>query len=266
VDEAGQVALADALAVAQAAGSVVLLGDAQQLAHVSQGTHPRSSGQSVLQHLLGDADTIAPADGVFLDRTWRMHPDVSRFVSEAMYDGRLESADGCTNHLVTSSGLSGTGIRYLPVDHEENRQQAPQEAGVIAREIDLLLDGGTVVDSGGCERALTLDDILVVAPYNAQVRLLTGRLPDGARIGTVDKFQGQEAPIVFFSMTSSSGEHVPRGMDFLFSRNRLNVAVSRAQCLAVVVSSPRLLSARCNSVDQMRLVNALCRFAELADE
>jgi len=266
VDEAGQMSLADALAVAQAGESLVLLGDPQQLAHVGQGTHPRGSGASVLEHLLDGASTVAETDGVFLDRTWRMHPDVCRFVSEAMYDGRLESADCCSKHGLTSSGLSGTGIRHLAVEHEENRQQAPEEADAIAREIELLLADGRSVDSNGVVEDVTLDDILVVAPYNAQVRLLRERLPAGARVGTVDKFQGQEAPIVFFSMTSSSGEDVPRGMDFLFSRNRLNVAVSRAQCLAVVVSSPRLLWARCNSVEQMRLVNALCRFVEMAEE
>ena len=120
------------------------------------------------------------------------------------------------------------------------------------------------MDGSGAERDLTLDDILVVTPFNAQVRHLRSRLPAGARIGTVDKFQGQEAPVVFFSMTASSGEDVPRGMDFLFSRNRLNVAISRARALAVVVCSPRLLSARCSTVDDMRLVNMLCRFAETA--
>lgn len=264
VDEAGQVALADAIAVAQAAGSVVLLGDPQQLAHVGQGTHPRGAGASVLQHLLGDAATVPPGQGVFLDKTWRMHPDICGFVSEAMYDGRLESAECCTNHLISSRGLTGTGIRYLPVEHDGDTQQSPAEGSRIAKEVAALLDGGRFVDSEGVERALSLNDILVVAPYNAQVRLLHSMLPSGARVGTVDKFQGQEAPIVFFSMTSSSGEDVPRGMDFLFSRNRLNVAVSRAQCLAVVVSSPRLAYARCNSVEQMRLVNALCRFIEMA--
>src|SRR5204863_3007976 len=155
----------------------------------------------------------------------------------------------------------GAGLRFLPVEHEDNRQQAPEEAQRIADEIERLLAGRLV---GFDHDALTVNDILVVAPFNAQVRCLRSKLPDGTRIGTVDKFQGQEAPIVFFSMTSSSGEDVPRGMDFLFSRNRLNVAVSRAQCLAAVVSSPDLLTTRCNSVDQMRLVNALCRFDDMA--
>ncbi len=264
VDEAGQVALADAVAIAGAARSMVLLGDPQQLAHVSQGTHPRGSGASVLEHLLGERETVAAGEGVFLAETFRMHPDVCRFVSDAMYDGRLSPVRGCERQAVASAGLSGAGVRMLEVEHAENRQCAPEEAVVIAEQVELLLDGGRFTDARGLKHALTLDDILVVAPFNAQVRYLRDRLPAGARVGTVDKFQGQQAPVVFFSMTSSSGEDVPRGMDFLFSRNRLNVAVSRAQALAVVVCSPRLLWARCNTVEQMRLVNALCAFADEA--
>jgi uncharacterized protein len=172
--------------------------------------------------------------------------------------------NGRERQAVESGGLTGSGVRLLEVEHVENRQCAPEEAAVIAHEVGRLLDGGVYTDAQGLEHALTLDDILVVAPFNAQVRYLRERLPAGARVGTVDKFQGQQAPVVFFSMTSSSGEDVPRGMDFLFSRNRLNVAVSRAQALAVVVCSPRLLWARCNTVEQMRLVNALCAFADEA--
>jgi predicted RecB family nuclease len=265
VDEAGQMALADALAIAGAGRGLVLLGDPQQLAHVSQGTHPRRSGVSVLEHLLGDRETIPPAEGVFLERTWRMHPDVCRFVSRTMYDGRLVPVEGTERQAVASPGLSGAGVRLIEVEHAENRQSAPEEADRIAEEVAKLLDGGRYTDASGAERDLTLDDILVVTPFNAQVRHLRSRLPAGARIGTVDKFQGQEAPVVFFSMTASSGEDVPRGMDFLFSRNRLNVAISRAQALAVVVCSPRLLWARCNTVEQMRLVNALCSFADEAE-
>ncbi len=261
VDEAGQVSLADALAISHAAKSVVFLGDPQQLAHVSQAIHPHGAGVSVLQHLLGDAQTVPPDRGVFLDRTWRMHPDVCSFVSEVMYDGRLLPIDGLENQRVESSGLSGAGTRMLFVDHFDNRQQAPEEADRIAREVDALLRDGRWTDAAGHERDLSLDDILIVAPFNAQVRCLRAKLPAGARVGTVDKFQGQQAPVVFFSMTSSSGEDVPRGMDFLFSRNRLNVAVSRAQALSVVVCSPSLLWARCNTVEQMRLVNALCAYA-----
>jgi len=264
IDEAGQVSLADALAMAQGARSVVLLGDPQQLAHVSQGTHPRGSGASILQHLLGDDDTVAPGAGVFLDRTWRMHPDVCRFVSATMYDARLFPIAGLERQAIPSGGLSGAGLRLLEVEHRDNRQSSAEEAARIAAEVDALLRGGGWTDKHGDDHELTLEDILVVAPYNAQVRCLRAALPAGARVGTVDKFQGQQAPVVFFSMTSSSGEDVPRGMDFLFSRNRLNVAVSRAQAMAVVVCSPRLLWTRCATVEQMRLVNMLCRFARAA--
>jgi predicted RecB family nuclease len=267
VEEAGQVALADALAIAQAARSVVLLGDPQQLAHVSRGTHPRGSGVSVLEHLLGARDTVAPEDGILLDRTWRMHPDVCTFVSKVMYDGRLEPVEACAERRVEASGeVGGTGLRLVGVAHTANRQTAPEEAGEIAGIVKHLLGEGRLVgfDKRPTDR-VTLDDILIVAPYNAQVRCLRAALPDGTRIGTVDKFQGQEAPIVLFSMTSSTAADVPRGMDFLFSRSRLNVAVSRAQCLAIIVASPALLTARCNTVDQMLLINALCEFADLAD-
>ena len=264
IDEAGQVSLADALAMARGARNVVLLGDPQQLAHVSQGTHPRGSGRSVLEHLLDGADTVPADRGVFLNRTWRLHPDVCGFVSRTMYDGLLRPVPECARQAIASPGLSGTGLRMLEVEHAERRQSAPEEADAIAAEIERLLDGGRWTDRHGAEHPITLQDILVVAPFNAQVRCLRQRLPEGARVGSVDKFQGQEAPVVFFSMTSSSGDDVPRGMDFLFSRNRLNVAVSRAQALAVVVCSPRLLWTRCRTIEQMRLVNLLCRFAEEA--
>jgi predicted RecB family nuclease len=264
VDEAGQVSLADAIAVSQGAKSIVLLGDPQQLPHVSHGTHLHGSGASVLEHVFRDAQTIARDRGVFLDRTWRMHPDVCRFVSDAMYDGALLPIDACSRQGVASPGLSGTGLRLLTVEHDDNRQRSEEEAAVILAAVKELLDGGTFTDRGGAVRSLGLEDILIVAPYNAQVRTLRGALPEGARVGTVDKFQGQQAPVVFFSMASSSGEDVPRGVDFLFNRNRLNVAVSRAQALAVVVCSPQLMSTRCSTVDQMKLVNMLCQFADAA--
>ncbi len=266
VDEAGQVSLADAVAVSQAANSVVLLGDPQQLAHVSQGTHAHDSGVSVLEHLLRGEDTIPPERGVFLETSWRMHPEVCGFVSKTMYDGRLGPVAGCEQQRIDSPGLSGSGLRMIGVEHFDNRGRSPEEADAVAAEVGRLLDGGSYVDRDGERHPLTLDDILVVAPYNAQVRCLRAALSDGARVGTVDKFQGQEAPVVFFSMASSSGDDVTRGMSFLFSRNRLNVAVSRAQALAVVVCSPALLGARCSTVEDMRLVNMLGQFAAAANE
>jgi uncharacterized protein len=264
VDEAGQVALADALAMTTSARNVVLLGDPQQLPHVRQGTHPAGAGCSVLEHLLGDHQTVPEDRGIFLARSWRMHPAVCRFVSSLAYDGRLESADGCDRQRIDSAGLAGAGLRWLPVGHDGNSQQSYEEAEIVGREVRTLLDGGTVTDMSGCTRPLVPADILVVAPYNMQVRALKESLPDGVEVGTVDRFQGREAYVVFFSMASSSGEDVPRGLEFLFSRNRFNVAISRARALAVVVCNPRLLETRCTSVGQMRLVNALCRFAEQA--
>jgi predicted RecB family nuclease len=264
IDEAGQVALADAIAVGTAARNIVLLGDPQQLPHVTQNTHPEGSGCSVLTHLLGERATVAEDHGLFLADSWRMHPDICRFVSEHSYDGRLRSAPGCDKQVVSSPGLAGAGLRFIGVDHRHNAQQSPEEARVIAAEVRQLLHGGAVTECNGQTRPLTAADIVVVAPYNMQVRCLREMLPGGVEVGTVDKFQGRQAAVVFFSMASSSGEDVPRGLEFLFNRNRFNVAISRAKCLSVVVCNPRLLETRCRSIEQMRLVNELCRYSESA--
>ena len=265
IDEAGQIALADALGLATAAENVVLLGDPQQLPQVAQGRHPAGSSLSVLEHLLGDAQTIDPAHGIFLAETYRLHPDVCSFTSELMYDGRLESAPGRERQCVDAdSELSGTGLRWLPVEHIGRSQSSREEAERIATAIEPLLDGGTYTDADGQEHPMLPEDILVLTPYNAQVRVLEEHVPAGVRVGTVDKFQGQQAQVAFFSMATSSGEQIPRNVEFLFSRNRLNGAVSRARCLAVLVCSPQLLDIHANSIEQMRLVNALCRFVEIA--
>jgi len=268
VDEAGQLSLADTVAMSTSARNLVLLGDPQQLPQIRQGTHPPGAGVSSLEHLLRDHQTVPEDRGIFQDRTWRMHPDICRFVSELAYDGRLQSAKGLERQAIASDGLSGSGLRYVPVTHTGNAQQSTEEAAAIAGHVRTLLDGGTFTDAAGKTRPLTPADILVVAPYNMQVaRLrdaLTAHGAERVEAGTVDKFQGREAPVVFFSMASSSGEDVPRGLEFLFSRNRFNVAISRARALAVVVCSPGLLDARCTSVEQMRLANNLCRFVEQA--
>jgi len=262
VDEAGQVSLADALAMATCARNLVLLGDPQQLAQVSQGTHPEGAAASALEHVLAGGDTIPPERGLFLDLTRRMHPDVCGFISEVVYAGRLTSIAECAGQSIESGGLTGTGLRYLAVEHEANSRSSPEEVDVIVEAIREMLEGGRFTDRENVTRRLELKDILVVTPYNAQVRCLKEKLSDGARVGTVDKFQGQEAPVVLFSMATSSGDDLPRNLEFLFSRNRLNVAVSRAQSLAALVASPKLLEIRCRSVEQMRMVNALCRFVQ----
>jgi predicted RecB family nuclease len=274
IDEAGQVSLADAVAMSPCARNIVLLGDPQQLPNVTQGIHPGGVGVSVLDHLLQGEPTVAPERGLFLEETWRMHPDVCSFISELAYDGRLRSEPGCAQQRIDSTGLSGTGLRFLAVDHTGNAQQSQEEAELIAAEVRTLLATGTFTERSGAAwrpalagpfaRRLTPADILVVAPYNMQVRALLNVLPAGVEAGTVDKFQGRQAPVVFFSMATSSGEDIPRGLDFLFSRNRLNVAISRAKALAVLVCSPRLLDTKCRTVEQMRLVNGLCAFVEHA--
>jgi predicted RecB family nuclease len=261
VDEAGEVSLADALALGTSAKNLVLLGDPQQLGQVSQGIHPEGASVSVLEHLLGGEDTVPPDRGLFLSRTWRMHPEVCRFISETSYEGRLHAVPETERQRIDSAGLAGTGLRWLSVEHEANRGSSVEEADRIAAEVEMLI-GGTFTDRDGREHRIDYDDVLVVTPYNAQVRCLRARLGPHARIGTVDRFQGQEAPIVFFSMATSSGDDLPRNLEFLFSRNRLNVAISRAQALAVLVASPKLLEIRCRTIEQMRMVNALCRFVE----
>jgi predicted RecB family nuclease len=258
VDEGGQFSLADALAVGTAARNLVLLGDPNQLPQVSQGSHPPGADASVLGHLLGEDETLRPGMGVFLEHTWRLRPEVNAYVSETFYEGRLEPAEVTS----TRSIADGNGVRFLPVEHSGHRTAAPEEAREIAAEIRRLL--GSPYEDGEGRRTLREDDFIVVAPYNSHVRCLREALPAGVSVGTVDKFQGQQATVVFFSMASSSGEDVPRGLGFLFSRNRLNVAVSRARCLAYVVASPRLLDTECRTVEQMKLVNALCRFVEAA--
>ncbi len=272
IDEAGQVSLADALALSTCARNVVLLGDPSQLAQVSQGRQPLHVGDSVLVHLLGDDRTVAPHRGVFLDRTYRMAPEICAFISDAMYDGRLKGAPETLRHRAAVAGTALPGLSFAGVEHDGNSSSSAQEADEIVRQISRLLAEGTFTDSkpaelAGRERPLTAGDVIVVTPYNAQRRLLTTKLREAgisSKVGTVDKFQGQEAAVVFYSMATSSGEHVPRDMEFLFERNRFNVAISRARAASVLVCSPRLLDTSCRTAEEMALVNLLCEFAERA--
>jgi predicted RecB family nuclease len=267
VDEAGQMSLANVLAVSPAGQSLVMLGDPQQLEQPLKGTHPPGAERSGLAHLLDGAATIPEHLGLFLETTWRLHPDICRFTSEAFYDGKLTSEAHLAGQVVRSAPpLDGTGLRLVDALHAGNDSVAEAEADIVAALAKSLVDSqATWIDQDGQLKLITWDELLIVAPYNAQVGALQRRLPT-ARIGTVDKFQGQEAPISIYSMTSSSAEDAPRGMSFLYSRNRLNVATSRARCIAVVVASPELFRVRARSVSDMRLANALCRFAELARE
>jgi hypothetical protein len=256
IDEAGQVSLADALAVSPCARNVVLLGDPSQLAQVSQGSHPLHASNSVLQHLLGEKQTVDRERGIFLDVSYRMQPEICAFISDAMYDGRLRSADAARLHHVDYAGTAHAGLLWMPVPHEGNGSSSPEEADWICREIGRMRDGG-VAESR----------IIVVTPYNAQRREIERRLKAqglDVRVGTVDKFQGQEADVVFYSMAASSGDDISRGIDFLFERNRFNVAISRARALSILVCSPRLLDIACRTPEEMALANLLCEFVERA--
>lgn len=271
VDEAGQFSLANAVAVAQAARGMVLLGDPQQLTQPTRAEHPHGAGVSALEHLIGDRPVISPDRGLFLDRTWRMHPRLTSYVSELFYDGELRSAQGRECQLVKAPGaISGAGVRWVPVPHAGNVADSPQEAAVVVGLVADLLSG-TWVDVAGVERPMTPADVLVVAPYNAHVARVSAALGaagfGGVQVATVDRFQGRQAPVVLYSMASSSSADAPRGVNFLFDPHRLNVAVSRAKALAVVVGSPDLLDAPVNAhqPEQLRSVNALCEFVERAE-
>ena len=276
IDEAGQFSLANAVAVSNAVApylgsgangssrGLVLLGDPQQLTQPTKAVHPDGSGVSALEHVLDGAETMPPERGVFLDRTWRLHPRIAGFVSTLAYDDRLLAAPGRERQQVDAPGaLTGSGLRWVPVRHTGCSTESPDEAEVVTALVADLL-AGSWTDHEDDSAPLTEADILVVAPFNAQVGLLRRVLPDGVRAGTVDKFQGQQAPVVLYSLTASSAAEAPRGVGFLYDLNRLNVAVSRAKALTVIVGSPALLEASVSSPEQLRMVNALCRFADEA--
>lgn len=272
VDEAGQLSLANALAASGAAESVILLGDPRQLDQPTKGAHPPGTGIAALEHLVG-GDTLHEDRGLFLAETWRLHPDLCAFNSELYYEQLLTSRPALACQRVDGpEPFLGAGLRMLAVEHYGNTSESPEEVeAIVAVTKDLLGSGATWVDHKGRAHAVTAGDVLVVAPYNAQVGAIRAGLaagglggPAGVAVGTVDKFQGQEAPVVIYSMAASSIEYAPRGMEFLFSPNRTNVATSRARCVVVVVASPALFGPDCKSVRQMRLANGVARLGELA--
>lgn len=265
VDEAGQMSLANVLSVAQAANNLVLLGDPQQLQQPLKASHPEGTDVSALEHLLAGAKTVASDRGLFLKETWRLHPAICSFSSELFYEGRLESHVGLERQSVDGhSWIARSGLWFVPVEHEGNQNTAPEETECIEELVASFLQPGIIwCNQQGERRQVKLDDILIVTPYNAQVSDIASRIK-GARVGTVDKFQGQEAPIVIYSLTTSSPEDAPRGMEFLYSLNRLNVATSRSRALCILVGNPRLFEPECRSPRQMQLANALCRYSEMS--
>jgi len=265
VDEAGQLSLAMMLAASRAARNIVLLGDPQQLEQPQQGAHPEGAEISALQHVLGERATILEDRGLFLDRTWRLHPSISAFTSEVYYEGRLLPRDGLERQAIEgATRFRGSGLFHVAVAHRGNQNASPEEVEAIRSIVDDLLRDTSWIDVEGARHPLGPKEILVVAPYNAQVGRLIASLPDDVRVGTVDKFQGQQAPVVIYSMTSSSVDDAPRGMSFLYDPHRFNVATSRARCVCIVVGSPALLEPDCRTPEQMRWANALCRFVELS--
>ncbi|MGE0174337.1 MAG: TM0106 family RecB-like putative nuclease [Oligoflexales bacterium] len=261
IDEAGQVSIANFVAMARCATNIVLMGDQMQLSQPIQGTHPGESGLSVLDYLLQGKATIPEDLGIFLPRTYRMHPDICQFISDMAYDSRLKSAPNTRNCKIIASKENimrqETGIVYIPVQHEGNTVASDEEVARV-KEIVADLIGRPFVDkTGKIKGKIGLDDILVVAPYNYQVQKLKEELGESAKVGTVDKFQGQEQAIVILSMCSSSADS-GRGIDFLLSKNRLNVALSRATTLAIVVGSPEIGNAYTTKVENMALVNLYC--------
>jgi len=270
VDEAGQVSLANLLGMAPAARHIVLLGDPMQLAQPTQGTHPGESGLSSLAYVLDGRRTVPDDLGIFLAVTYRLHPDLCALISGGIYEDRLRPDPRTAARRVALPASGGApvpreaGVVFVAVEHEGNAQESEEEVLAI-REVVRALTGRTLTSADAVKeppRPLALGDILFVAPYNLQVRRLADALGPTARVGSVDRFQGQEAPVVVLSMCASDAAHSARGLEFIFSPNRLNVAVSRARSLAVVVGSPRLARARCGSLEQMRLVNLFCRVVE----
>ena len=277
IDEAGQVSLANAVAMSRCAQNLVLLGDQMQLEQPIQGSHPGDAGLSALQYALKDTaasrpdapvlHAVVPAEyGLFLGETRRMHPSICRFISESIYEGRLSShADCARQKIVAPPNTTGfitreSGIVFSGIEHDGNIQRSDEEVERVKAIYQELL-GRPYTAKDGTTKPLTLEDFLFIAPYNAQVRALQTALPAGARVGSVDKFQGMEAPICILSLCSSYGEYGSRGLAFILDRNRINVAISRAKCLAVVVADPRIAGATAGSLDEMRLINLLCKLA-----
>jgi hypothetical protein len=259
LDEGGQVSLADAIAVGTAAKNLVLLGDPNQLPQVSQGSHPPGADASVLAQLLGDDQTVRPEMGLFLEKTWRMRKEVCDYISDTFYEGRLGPESMCAERSVEL----GNGVRFLAVEHSGHRQASPEEAGVVAAELERLL-GTPYHDEDG---ARTLPGDSSSSPRTTRTSAACASTSPIRGSGSAPSTSSRASRPRWSSTRSRAraGRTSPRGLDFLLSRNRLNVAISRAKCLVYLVCSPRLLEVDCKTVEQMRLANALCRLVEVAD-
>ena len=255
IDEVGQVPMVTTLSIVNATDNLILIGDPNQLPQIKNGIHPNNNGLSTMEYLIGNHRTIPESKGLFLNKTFRMHSDVNSLVSNYFYNDLL------TNHKITDSrtlklgdnNIKSSGIQFISVPHLGNTQASFEEVEKVHELVNVLQDGEIIV--GGESRPITASDILIVSPYNSQVYELQKSLGKDYKVGTVDKFQGQEAPIVIVSLTASNYEEAPRGIDFVLNFNRINVAISRSQCLSIVVGSPALTHLQYQSLNSIKLTN-----------
>lgn len=273
VDEAGQLSLANLLAMARCARSILLVGDQQQLTQPSKADHPGDAGQSCLDYLMGEDQAVVPKDqGVFLPFSWRMEPSLTALVSELFYEGELQANPAnCVNRIHWKEPCRGRNGLLLPeqglvfeqVEHTGRSVYAPEEIDRIEQLVDALLRSNYTINKKGITEEGLIDSnkILVIAPYNVQANKLDERLAGRARVGTVDRFQGQEAPVCIFSLTASSGNEAPRGIDFLLEENRINVAISRGQCLVLITGNPSLTTKSIKKTSEARQLSQLTRIS-----
>jgi len=264
VDEAGQLSLIDTLAVSQSARNLLLLGDPQQLKQPLKGVHPEGTEVSALEHILQGNKTIDSKQGVFLNNTYRMHPAICSFDSEMFYEDKLQAIPGLENQQVSGkTKYAGSGLYFEEMTHNGNTNASTEEVEKIAEIVAELTKKDVFwIDEKNKQHALTYNDIKIISPYNAQVNALKEKLPD-VSVGTVDKFQGQEAPVIIYSIATSTPQDAPRGMDFLYSPNRFNVAVSRAKARFIMVANKQIFEPECKSPYQIKLANPFCRFIEM---
>jgi len=261
IDEAGQLSVADLIVLGQTAKNIILIGDQNQLGQPTEGTHPGDSGKSILEFLLGDLDTVSDDKGIFLDTTYRMTPNINEFISNNFYDGRLKCDENNKNRKILfkkNSIIQSDGIYYLEMDHEGNSQTSEEESLIVKKLINEFI-GLDFIEKDGTKRKLELKDILVITPYNAQTNLILSKVDKDTRVGTIDRFQGQEAPITIISMTSSDTDSIPRNREFFFNKNRLNVAISRSQCVSIILFNPNLLDVYPTTEEQLKLFNNFCK-------
>ena len=267
VDEAGQYALANLLTIAKHSKSILLVGDTQQLAMPTKASHPNNSGQSCLQYLINGLEVIPPNKGIFLPISFRLAPAINNVVSELFYQGKLKpNTKNSENKIIWDQAYiekdktvyPDSGGMFIPVRHQDCSLKSEEEAEKIKQLIKLLLSSKYKLATDK-EKFISEEDILIIAPFNVQVNYLKRKLNKKLKIGTVDNFQGQEALISIFSLTSSSGEDAPRGLDFLLEPNRLNVAISRAKILSIIVGSPSLAKSFCETSEEVEKLNRLIR-------